>query len=97
MEDEIGLFYRGRPLFATSFPNFDMDRLVIARFPEKDILLSGYAEKEEQLANKTVMAWLKKGKGQLVLYGFNPQFRASTQVSFKLIFNALLLPEVEEL
>jgi len=94
MEDEIGVFYRGRPLFATSFPNFDMDRRVIAKFPEKDILLSGYAQNEEKLANKTVMAWLKKGKGQLVLYGFNPQFRASTQVSFKLIFNAILLPDV---
>ena len=93
LEKEIGVFYRGRPIFATSFPNFDMDRRVIAKFPEKDILLSGYAEHEEKLADKTVMAWLKKGKGQLVLYGFNPQFRASTQVSFKLIFNALLLPD----
>ncbi len=94
LEQEIGVFYRGKPLFATSFPNFDMDRRVIAKFPEKDILLSGYAEHEEKLADKTVMAWIKKGKGQLVLYGFNPQFRASTQVSFKLIFNAILLPDV---
>ena len=96
MEKKIGVFYRGRPLFATSFPNFDMDRRVIAKFPEKDILLSGYVEHEEKLADKTVMAWIKKGKGQLVLYGFNPQFRASTQVSYKLIFNALLLPDVVE-
>lgn len=94
LEKEIGVFYRGRPIFATSFPNFDMDRRVIAKFPEKDILLSGYAEHQEKLAGRTVMAWLKKGRGQLVLYGFNPQFRASTQVSFKLIFNALLLPDV---
>ncbi len=97
LEKEIGVFYRGKPLFATSFPNFDMDRRVIAKFPEKDILLSGYAEKEGKLADKTVMVWLKKGKGQLVLYGFNPQFRASTQVSFKLIFNAILLPDVKAL
>ena len=97
LEKEIGVFYRGRPIFATSFPDFDMDRRVIAKFPEKNILLSGYAEHEEKLADKTVMAWLKKGKGQLVLYGFNPQFRASTQVSFKLIFNALLLPDAEKL
>ncbi len=97
LEKEIGVFYRGRPIFATSFPNFDMDRRVIAKFPETDILLSGYAEKEEKLADRTVMAWLKKGRGQLVLYGFNPQFRASTQVSFKLIFNALLLPDVKKM
>jgi len=37
------------------------------------------------------MIWIQKGTGQLVLFGFNPQFRASIQGSFKLLFNALLL------
>ena len=91
----IGVFTRGRPVFVTSLPNFDMDRRVIATFPEKNILLSGYCEHEEKLGNKSAMVWLKKGKGQLVLFGFNPQFRASTQGSFKLIFNALLLPKIQ--
>ena len=88
---EIGVFFRGRPVFRTSIPNFDMDRRVIAKFPEEEILLSGYCENEEQLANKTVMTWIKKGQGQLVLLGFNPQFRASTPVSYKLLFNSILL------
>ena len=78
-------------MFTTSLPRFDMDRRVIATFPEKNILLSGYGEKAEKVGNKTAMVWLKKGKGQLVLYTFGPQFRASTQVSYKLLFNALLL------
>jgi len=94
MQKEIGVFFRGRPIFTTSFPNFDMDRRVIAKFPEKDILMSGYCEKVEKLGNKTIMAWLKKGKGQLVLFGFNPQFRASTHVSYKLMFNSILLPKL---
>jgi hypothetical protein len=93
---EIGVFFRGRPVFSTSIPNFDMDRRVIAKFPEKDILLSGYCENEEKIGNTSVMLWLKKGNGQLVFYGFNPQFRASTQVSFKLLFNALLLPKLSK-
>jgi len=88
---EIGVFFRGRPVFTTTIPNFDMDRRVLAKFPEKDILLSGYCEKEELLADRSVMVWLKKGKGQLVLFGFNPQFRASTTVSYKLLFNSILL------
>jgi hypothetical protein len=68
-----------------------MDRRVLARFPEKNVLLSGYAEKEEEVGNKPAAVWLKKGKGQLVLLTFGPQFRASTQASYKLLFNALLL------
>ncbi len=91
LQSEIGVFYRGRPVFTTSIPRFDMDRRVIARFPEKNILLSGYAENEEKVANKTASVWLRKGKGQLVFFAFGPQFRASTQASYKLLFNALLL------
>jgi hypothetical protein len=88
---EIGVFYRGVPVFSTSVPSFDMDRRVIASFPEKNILLSGYAENEKMIGNKTAAVWLKKGRGQLVLFAFGPQFRASTQASYKLLFNALLL------
>ena len=91
LPSEIGVFYRGRPAFTTSLPKFDMDRRVIASFPEKNILLSGYSEKEEKVGNKSAMVWLRKGKGQLVLFAFGPQFRASTQASYKLLFNALLL------
>ena len=94
MQQSIGVFFRGKPVFTTSIPNFDMDRRVIGKFPEKDILLSGYCEKEEKLGNKSAMIWLKKGKGQLVLFGFNPQFRASTNVGFKLLFNSILLPKI---
>ena len=91
MPKETGVFYRGRPVFATSVPTFDMDRRVIGYFPQKDILMSGYCEKANLLAQKPVLVWLKKGRGQMVLYGFNPQFRASTQGTFRLLFNALLL------
>jgi hypothetical protein len=95
MPDEIGVFYRGRPIFSTSIPNFDMDRRVLAVFPEKDILLSGYCEKEDKLGNKSAMVWLKKGKGQLILFAFSPQFRASTNVSYKLLFNSILLQKLK--
>jgi hypothetical protein len=94
LEKEIGVFFRGSPVFSTSQPMFDMDRRVIGKYPEKDILISGYCENEEKIGNRSSMVWLKKNKGQLVLFGFNPQFRASTQVSFKLIFNSLLLKKL---
>ncbi len=94
MPESIGVFTRGRPVFRTSVPIFDMDRRVIGSYPEKDILISGYAAGEEKLGNRAAMIWMKKGKGQFVLYGFDPQFRASTQGTFKLLFNALLLDRV---
>ncbi len=95
MPAEAAVFYRGNPLFNTSVPRFDMDRRVIGAFPEKDILISGYCEKEELLSDKPAMIWIRKGKGQLILYSFNPQFRASTQATYKLLFNALFPFAVE--
>jgi hypothetical protein len=89
MPAEVGVFYRGNPLFSTSVPRFDMDRRVIGSFAKKEILMSGYCEKEELLSEQPAMIWLKKGKGELILYSFNPQFRASTQATYKLLFNAL--------
>jgi len=91
MPDEIGVFYRGSPAFETSVPRFDTDRRIIASFPEKDLLMSGYSEKDKLLGRKAAMVWMKKGKGQLVIFGFNPQFRASTQSAYKLLFNSILL------
>jgi len=91
MPESIGVFSRGRPIFQTSVPLFDMDRRVIGSYPEKEILMSGYASGEEKIGQKAAMIWMQKGKGQFVFYGFNPQFRASTQASFKLLFNAILL------
>ncbi len=95
MPSSIGVFSRGRPVFTTSVPKFDMDRRVIGVYPEKDILISGYASGEEKMGNRAAMIWMKKGKGQFVLFGFGPQFRTSTQASYKLLFNAILLEQAD--
>lgn len=94
MPAEVGVFFRGSGVFQTSPPNFDMDRRVIATFPEDDIVMSGYAENAEKIAGKSAVVWLKKGIGQIVLMGFNPQFRGSTHATYKLLFNALFLPPI---
>ncbi len=91
MPSEIGVFHRSGPIFRTWQPYFDVDRRVIGTFPERDILISGYAENEEKIGNMTSIVWLKKGKGQVVLFSFNPQFRASTPATYKLLFNSILL------
>ncbi|MCK5337485.1 MAG: hypothetical protein KAJ50_01690 [Bacteroidales bacterium] len=96
MPAKSGVFSRGKPFFLTSVPKFDTDRRVMVTYADDDVLISGYIEKVKKLENKTIMAWLRKGKGQFVLFGFNPQFRASTAVTYKLLFNSLLLPEITE-
>jgi hypothetical protein len=95
MPGSIGVFSRGRPVFTTSIPKFDMDRRVIGTYPEKDILMSGYASGEEKMGNRAAMIWMEKGKGQFVMFGFGPQFRSSTQTSYKLLFNAILLERTD--
>lgn len=97
MREETGVLLRKGTAFRTSVPRFDMDRRVIAKFPEKDILLSGYVEKEKAVSDRNAMIWLRKGDGQLVLFGFNPQFRAATPVTYKLLFNALLLGDADSM
>jgi hypothetical protein len=95
MPQDASIFYGGSVLFNTRIPGFDMDRRVIGRFAKKDILLSGYAEKEEKLSEKPAMLWIRKGKGQFIFYSFNPFFRASAMGTYKLVFNALLLSPAE--
>ncbi len=91
MTNECNIFYRGSALFSTSIPNFDMDRRVIGKFTDKNILSSGYLEGENVIKNRSVLVWVKKNRGQLILMAFNPQFRASTGSTFKLLFNAIMI------
>ncbi len=94
MPERTAVFSWGSPVFATSIPILDTDRRVIVVHPEEKIVVSGYVEKAELLADRPAAVWLRWGPGQLVLFGFNPQYRASTPVTYKMLFNALLLPEV---
>jgi hypothetical protein len=96
MGTTTGVFYRGSPLFSTSFPQFDMDRRVVGFFGEGELLMSGFLEGNKILENKPVMVWMKKGKGQLVVMGFSPVFRASMPATYKLLFNSILMPSLTE-
>ena len=91
MQHRTGIFYRGNPVFRTSIPGFEMDRRVIGWFPEENLMMSGYAENIKLVANKPIMVWLQRGKGEMVLYGFSPIFRDSTPATYKLLFNALFI------
>jgi hypothetical protein len=77
--------------FETTAPGADMQRWVLATYPEnqEDILLSGWVHGPERLTRKAAAVALTYGKGKIVLFGFRPQHRGQTHATFPLVFNAL--------
>jgi len=82
----------GRPLVEMpSTPRFDS----IVNFTEEDVLMSGWATGTEHIATKTAMARVPHGQGEVVVFGFRPQFRGQPRGTYKLFFNALHSATVE--
>jgi hypothetical protein len=64
---------------------------VVARYAENDLLLSGWEiGAQEHLAGRPAVVRVPQGRGDVVLIGFRPQFRAWPTATFPLIFNAIL-------
>ena len=68
---------------------FNEDYEVVVKYPERDILQSGWLIGEEKIAKKYAMISAKCGEGKVVLIGFRPQNRAQTHGTYKLLFNSL--------
>jgi hypothetical protein len=68
------------------------DARVIFRFERdlKKLLISGGLRGGEPLANAPALVDVKHGQGHVVLFAFNPFWRAETLGSYALVFNALL-------
>ncbi|HEX7286580.1 MAG TPA: M14 family metallopeptidase [Candidatus Angelobacter sp.] len=92
MPREIAAFFDGPIAFQTSAPAPDVQRSVIAWYPDsaKDILLSGYAHGAERLERRAAVVSFTKGKGKIVMFGFRVQHRAQTEGTFQMLFNAIL-------
>jgi hypothetical protein len=91
MPQEIAAFFDGPIAFQTSAPGPDVQRSVIAWYPDsaKDILISGYAHGAERLERKAAVVSFTKGKGKIVMFGFRVQHRAQTEGTFQMLFNAI--------
>ena len=87
--DALALFW-SNPAFEIT-PSRENDRYeTIVRYPDRDILQSGWLIGEGHLKKKAAMVSASFGQGKVVLIGFRPQHRAQTHGTFKLVFNALL-------
>jgi hypothetical protein len=69
---------------------------VPVHYAEDDLLMSGWALGEKKhLGGKAAMMNVRYGKGNVVLYGFRPQFRGQPRGTYKLIFNPLFISTME--
>ena len=90
MPSEALALYWSNPAFAIT-PTRDNDKIdIIVRYPERDIMESGWLVGEDHIARRAAMVSAAYGQGRVVLYGFRPQHRAQTYGTYKLVFNAML-------
>jgi hypothetical protein len=62
---------------------------VVARYPTRDVLLSGWLEGERVIAGRPAVLSARVGLGRAVLIGFRAQHRGQAHATFRLLFNAI--------
>ena len=62
---------------------------VVGRYPERDVLKSGWLEGERVIAGRAAVLQARVGLGRAVLIGFRAQHRGQSHATFRLLFNAI--------
>lgn len=66
-------------------------------YAEDDLLMSGWAMGEDKyLSQKAALMNVRYGNGDIVLYGFRPQFRGQPHGTYKLIFNPIFMSTMDK-
>jgi hypothetical protein len=81
----VPIFYENGPVFRVN-----SEAQSVASFTTETPLLSGWVQGGNLLKGTSVIAQQNIGKGHVILFGFRPQYRAISEVTYKFLFNALL-------
>ena len=90
VQDDLMIIFRSHPAFEVKPRVNNEEYKVVLSYPEKRLMESGWLTGEQYLSYKAALVDAKLGEGRVILYGFQPQMRAQTDATFKLLFNALL-------
>jgi len=77
----------------TWIPGRDWERRVVARYPDKDLLMSGWLLGEDVIARKAAVVDVGYEKGRIILIGIRSQNRAQSHGTYKFLLNAFLYPQ----
>ena len=69
---------------------------VVARYPSRNILASGWLKGEELMIGRAAVVSVDMRPGRVILFGLRPQHRAQTHATFPMLFNALYLSTVRD-
>jgi hypothetical protein len=70
-------------------PGFGIEASVAARYPRQNILQSGWLLGEEYLRDQANVVSFRVGKGYVVTYGSQIDFRTQPRATFRLLFNGM--------
>jgi glutamine amidotransferase-like uncharacterized protein len=85
------VWFEGSPAFEVEEGKGD----AVLRYEDDEPLLSGWLLGRERLKGKAALVDVPLGKGRVVLFGFRPQYRAQSRVTYAALLNALYLSATE--
>jgi hypothetical protein len=85
LPETLTLWFEGSPAFEAA------GGTVVARYADADPLLSGWLLGESRLEGRAALVEVPLGKGRVVLFGFRPQYRAQSRVTYVALLNAVYL------